>query len=197
VDRAELSELHYLTPIANVPSIMQKGILCKKKASKFGPASIAMAEIQQLRANRSVPGGLEIHSYANLYFCARNPMMYKRAAQHLELCVLQVDASVLDLDGVVIADGNAASNYTAFWPSPAGLAKVNRALVFADDWRDQDQIRKWQKSAAKCAEVLVPGQVPPDRINGAYVSCPETETALRRLGFDQPITVNPHLFFRR
>jgi hypothetical protein len=196
VNRSELKELHYITPIANIPTIMQHGILCKNRVSKLNPASIAMQAIQQLRANKGVPGGLQIHDYANLYFCARNPMMYKRSSLHADLCVLQIDTSVLDLRDVVIADSNAASKYTAFWPSPSGLAKVNGPWVFADDWTDADQITQWRKAAAKCAEVLVPGTVSLEKIVGAYVSCAESKQTLVDVGFTRTIVVHPHLFFR-
>jgi hypothetical protein len=196
VNRSDLEELHYITPIANIPSIMRRGILCKNRANPLNPVSIAMNEIQQKRANKAVPGGLQIHDYANLYFCARNPMMYKRSARHAEICVLRIDTSVLDLKGVVIADSNAASNYTGFWPSPMGLIKVHGPWVFADDWTDANQITRWQKTAAKCAEVLVPTAVSNDRITGAYVSCPESQQTLRGVGFDKKITIDLHLFFR-
>ncbi len=168
--RSELADLHYITPIENVPSIRRRGILCKRAAKTLRPVSVAMEEIQEIRANKAVPGGRSLHDYANLYFCARNPMMYKRSARHAGLCVLRVSTAVLDLPEVVIADGNAASKYTAFWPSPEGLAKVDRALVFAEDWTDPNQIVGWQKKVAKCAEVLILERVSPDLIIG--VTCP-------------------------
>jgi hypothetical protein len=196
VRRSELDELHYITPIENVPSILRRGILCKKRAKPLRPVSVAMEEIQEIRANKAVPGGRSLHDYANLYFCARNPMMYKRSARHAELCVLRVNTAALDLPDVVIADGNAASKYTAFWQSPSGLAKVDRDFVFAENWTDANQIVRWQKTAAKCAEVLVPERVPPDFIIGAYVSCREAQQALAEKGFTLPITIDAHLFFR-
>jgi len=96
---------------------------------------------------------------------------------------------------VVISDGNAASDYTAFYPSPAGLAKLDQQLVFAEYWTDDDQQVGWRKKRVKCAEVLVPGAIAAQSILGAYVSCAETHEALSRLapGFD--IRVDRHLFF--
>jgi ssDNA thymidine ADP-ribosyltransferase DarT-like protein len=155
-----------------------------------------MEEIQEIRANKVIPGGRPLHDYANLYFHARNPMLRKRAVQHAGLCVLRVSTEILDLPGAVITDGNSASGYTAFRQSPAGLAIVDRDLVFAEYWTDPNQIVAWQKKSAKCAEVLVPDEVPARFIVGAYVSCPESQRALIEAGFDLPITVDPHLFFR-
>ena len=127
-------------------------------------------------------------------------MLYKRKDLHRELCVLQVSTDVLDLPGVVIADGNAASEYTAFWPSPAGLARVDKGLVFAEYWTDEDQIQEWHKKRVKCAEVLVPDRVVPQFIIGAYVSCSEAQNALQNVvetnNLRLNITLNAHLFFR-
>jgi len=195
VDRSDLEELHLITPIANMPSILKHGILCKRRAKPLKPVSIAMEEVQAIRANRAVPGGRPLHDYANLYICARNPMLYKRRSHHLELCVLRVDPAVLNHPGVVIADGNAASSYTAFWPAPAGLAKVDRELVFAEYWTDSNQILKWHKARVKCAEVLVPDRVEPRFIVGAYISCQEVAERLRSAGVDLTITIDGHLFF--
>src|SRR5712691_2607983 len=63
---------------------------------------------------RPVPllyGELVAVRYVNLYLCARNPILYKRQSRHAELCVLRIDPRVLDLPGVVVTDGNAASAY--------------------------------------------------------------------------------------
>lgn len=196
MQRSHLRELHYITLIKNIPSILKHGILCKNKTKNLDADSIAMQQIQDTRANKSVPGGLPLHDYANLYFCARNPMMSKRRAMHSEICVLQVSTDVLDLPKVVVADSNAASRYTAFWPSPSGLSKVDEEWVFAEWWTDADQITQWRKAAAKCAEVLVPDGVAPKMLVGAYVSCPESRDALRASGFTLAVTIDTHLFFR-
>jgi len=130
-----------------------------------------MNEIQDRRARVTVPGGRKLHDYVNLYVCARNPMLYKRQGQFKELCVLKIRPNVLDLPGVVISDRNASSEYAIFRSAPNGLGIVNREWTFAEYWTDSDQILEWKKKAAKCAEVLVPDEVQPKYIIGAYVSC--------------------------
>jgi hypothetical protein len=194
--RSDLRELHYITPIQNVPSIMNHGILCHQKARQLNHASVAMQEVQDIRSRKRVPGGLPLHAYVNLYFCARNPMMRKRVHQHLSLCVLQLNVAVLDLPNVVIADGNAASDYTAFWLSPSGLDRIDFDLVFAEWWTDSNQIQQWHKARVKCAEVLVPDRVDPRFIQGAYVSCQENQKLLEDSGFRLPVAVDPKLFFQ-
>ncbi len=194
--REELSELHYIVHMDNVQSILRHGILSNRRASKVAHTSVAMQEVQHRRAEVVVPGGRRLHEYVNLYICARNPMLYKRAGQHLELCVLRVSTDVLDLPGVVVTDANASSDYCRFAEAPAGLRIVNRDLTFADDWRDPDLIEYWRKKSAKCAEVLVPDKVDPRFILGAYVSCQQAKDRLNGLGTGIGVDINGHMFFR-
>jgi hypothetical protein len=112
--RSDIAELQYITPIVNIPSIVAHGILSHSRAERLMHESVAMDAIQERRAKRTLPTGMRLHDYANLYFSARNPMMYLRRGRHRELCVLRVSPDVLDLPGVVVADGNASSGYTAF-----------------------------------------------------------------------------------
>lgn len=197
--RDELPELHYITPIANVASICRLGILSHRRARLVDHQSVAMEEIQELRRTVVVPGGRRLHEYVNLYICARNPMMYKRRAQHPTLTILRVSPAVLDLPGVVVTSGNASSDYTRFAPAPGGLDLVDRELVFADDWRHPNQIEQWRHSSAKCAEVLVPDRVSPEHLAGAYVSCRESEAEIRQhldaVDLALEVSIDRHLFF--
>lgn len=74
-----------------------------------------MEAIQDLRANKTVPGGRPIHDYACLYFNGRNKMMFSRLSQHEELCVLRVGIAVLDLTECPLSSFR-ASTFPA--PSP-------------------------------------------------------------------------------
>ena len=68
-----------------------------------------MQSVQDLRDKKQVPGGLQLHQYANLYFHARNPMLFKRLNEVDSLCVLRISKEVLAA-GAVITDQNAASD---------------------------------------------------------------------------------------
>jgi len=196
MERNELEELHYITPTCNVPSIMQNGILSHVRAASLPHESVAMKEMQDRRAKVRVPGGRPLHEYANLYICARNPMLRKRKNQHLEICVLRVSADVVDLANVVVTDQNAASKYVRFAKAPIGLAIVNEDQVFAEWWtHPEDQIREWQHASVKCAEVLIPDRVEPRFICGAYVSCDEAKATLDALNTGLAVTVDRRLFF--
>ena len=194
--RDELSELHYIAPLSNLPSIYQLGILSHRRAEKIAHESVAMEEIQDRRAKVMVPGGRRLHEYVNLYICARNPMLYKRQSQHTELCILQVSPKVLDLPGVVVTDGNASSEYVYFAAAPDGLKIVNRDLTFAEYWADPDLIQYYRKKFAKCAEVLVPDHVDPQFLVGAYVSCDESLARLNAIAVNIAAVIDRRLFFR-
>ena len=196
MERHELTELHYITPIANVPSILRLGILSHTRAKRMQHDSVAMEEIQDRRAEISVPGGRKLHEYVNLYICARNPMMYKRHAQHQELCVLRISPSVIDIGGVVMTDRNASVGYAKFVAAPHGLSIVDREATFAEYWTDRNPIIECQKKAAKCAEVLVPDRVKSDYITGAYVSCQDAVDRLHALNTSISVSINSRLFFR-
>ena len=194
--RSDVAELHYIAPIGNVPSILQLGLLSNRKAAPLAARSVAMSAVQAKRAKKVVPGGRPLHDYVNLYFDARNPMMFLRKNMHEDLCVLRIAESVLDGPDVVITDGNAASDYAAFHPSPAGLGQLDKAMVFARDWRSQNPILAWQQKSAKCSEVLVPDRVPPPCVLGAYVSTIMAQGKLTAVAPGLAVSVLPDLFFQ-
>ena len=107
---ARVKEFQCIMPIANVSSVMKHGILSYEQAAKLMHHSVALQQVQDRRDKKQVPGGLKLHQYANLYFHARNPMLFKRKDQAADLCVLRISTDVLKLDGVVISDSNAASD---------------------------------------------------------------------------------------
>ena len=194
--RKDLEELHYITPINNIPSILQHGILSHKRAERITHETIALQEVQERRKDKRLPTGKWLHDYVNLYICARNPMMYRRRDLHQDLCVLRISPEVLDIRGAVVADRNASSEYAAFYPSPEGLRKVNGEMVFSEYWTHSDQILEWEHKPIKCAEILIPNRLDPLYIMGAYGSARQTVKCLRENGLTGNIVVDEHMFFR-
>ena len=129
-----VTELHCIMPIGNLASVMQQGILSHEHAAKLKHHSVAMQPVQDRRDKKQVPGGLKLHQYANLYFHARNPMMFKRRGQASDLCVLRVSTLVLTLPGTVISDQNAASDYVRFL-APRQWQVLDFDAIYAMDWR--------------------------------------------------------------
>lgn len=200
--RDELKELHFITLQVNLLDLLKHGIQSHRRAAVgrrkgiLQAVSIAMPEVQDIREGVQVPGGRELHEYANLYFCARNPMMFKRHDSHLELCVLQIDTAVLDREGAIVTDMNAAMRISRFASASDGLMHVDREMVFAEDWRHPgDPITYDRHKAIKCAEVLIPDKVPPVYIKGVYVSCIAAAAGVTEIAPQLPVTINEHLFF--
>lgn len=190
-----LKELHSIMPIANIPSVLKHGILSHDRCRKLPHADVSMIEMQDRRDKVQVPGGLKLHKYANVYFHARNPMMYKRRGQVKTLCVLRVSARILNLEKAVITDQNASSDYVKFLP-PRYIDFLDFEKIYAADWRHPDNpIDYWRHKSIKCAEVLVPNCIDPGYIMGAYVVDSFAEDLLKNQGFTLPITIQPDLFF--
>jgi ssDNA thymidine ADP-ribosyltransferase, DarT len=189
-----VTELQCIMPIGNIPSVLARGILSHETAAKLEHRSVAMPAMQDRRDVKTVPGGLRLHQYANLYFHARNPMLSVR--RHEDVCVLRVSTAVLEIQGTVITDQNAASNYVRFYaPAQSNLLDFND--IYARDWRHPDnQIREWQHKSSKCVEVLVPQRVQANLLIGAYAVDDAARSRLNQMGFTLPVSIDADLFFR-
>lgn len=201
MDRQDVSELHYIVHADNLVSIESEGLLCHNETDRRGieATSVANTSVQSRRAGMTV-ADRPLHDYVNLYFNARNLMMYTvlsfdtiPPALHDELCILSLDASVLDMEGAIIADGNAAADLTRYHSSPEGLNHLKREHVYAKRWHDPEEHA--ERRVAVMSELLVPDSIPPDYIEGAYVCCETAEDAIGDATDDIPLTVNRHVFF--
>lgn len=191
-----VTELHCIMPIGNLPSVLQHGILSCERAARLQHASVAMQPVQDRRDQKRVPQGLRLHQYANLYFHARNPMLFKRLAEAPHLCVLRVSTDVLGLEGTVITDCNAASDWVRFL-HPRQWPLVDFDDVFAADWRHPGNApRYYQHKSRKCAEVLVPHRIAPELLIGARVVDPAARARLTAQTEELPVILDPVLFFR-
>lgn len=132
-----VKELHCIMPIENIPSVLKYGILSHNKIKERGIKNkdISLQGVQEKRSSKTIPNGLSLHGYANLYFHARNPMLYKRKDEAENICVLIVSIAVLKLPNVVITDENAASDYVHFM-SPNLLSSLNFDRIYAKYWKN-------------------------------------------------------------
>ncbi|MFC4308257.1 DUF4433 domain-containing protein [Steroidobacter flavus] len=191
-----VTELHCIMPIANIGSVLAHGILSYERAAKLAHRSVALQPVQDKRDKKSVPGGLKLHQYANLYFNARNPMLYKRLGEVSSICVLRISTAVMQVRGTVITDGNAASDYVRFL-DPKQWKFLAFDDIYATDWRHPgDQVAYWKHKSRMCAEVLVPNLVESKFIEGAYVADKDVSEKLRTAKFDRSVVVSPTKFFR-
>ena len=193
--RNQITELYYLTPIANLSSISTRGLLSKQRAAKIrSTVSIANQDVQNRREAKAVPRGRPLHEYVNFYINVRNPMMYCQQGTMDTVCVVRVSSDVLDLPGVVITDRNAAADMARFTGSPAGLAYVDFDITFARYWTHADYILQRDHKQRMCAEVLVPDQVKVEHLIGCYVRGPQAASAVKQQSH-LPTSINGNLFF--
>jgi hypothetical protein len=196
MNRADVTELHYITAIANLPSILQHGILSHTLADQLAHDSVAMPEIQERRRNKQIPGARWLHAYANLYFDAHNPMLSRCRGRNNEICVLRINPTVLDDPGVIIANRNAASDWASFWPVADGLTVVSQERVFARYWtHPDDPYDEMSHKSEKCAEVLVPNRVDAQFIVGVYVANQAALVEFQRLNSQLPVGIRGDMFF--
>jgi hypothetical protein len=198
MDRSDVKELYFITLISNVRSIINHGILPHNKSIQIPhDDSIAMLEMQEKRKIKKIPGtNKKLHDYANLYFDAHNPMLSRRRDRNNETCVLRIDANVLDLQGVIIADQNASSEYVRFYPVTQGLAAIDKNRLFAKYWTHPENLyEEWAHKSIKCAEVLVPHKVDSRYILGALVANQAALAAFKKLKIRLTVSIKSDIFF--
>ena len=197
LQRTHQRSLYNITPINNVSSIIQNGILCFDDIKNVQHQSIAMNEVQARRDHIVIPGGLRLHQYANLYFTYNNAMLFKRKEIAENLCVLALSPEVLDMADCIVSDRNAAASLAKFYPAGDGLSQLDFDLIFSQYWTHDDPYEQSNHRAIKCAEILVPHQIPYSYVVGAYVVSESAEQMLRQTGFDQRIVINTKVFYRQ
>lgn len=192
-----ISELYNIVPISNIQSILEYGLLSHNRIRALPHEDISDKTVQARRENKTIPNiGTKLHDYANLYICARNPMMYSRKDNINSICVLRIDKAVLELDSVVISDRNASSDYCRYYNVQEGLKFLDFDSIFADDWRHPgNPYAYYEHKSMKCAEILVPNLVQSGFINGAFVGNRVAHREMRSKYPDIDVSVNTHMFF--
>jgi len=194
-----IKELYYITHIENVPSILKRGILChqiiEEKNIEFTP--IYNKEIVSRRAQRLVPGGKTLWAFANLYFQARNPMLYKVIHDKPldEIVVLGVRRDVIRTKGAFVTDGNAAS-------SPTIILPVSQAKNLWEEIGNHTEIDWWNEADGSkrkiMAECLVPEKIPPECIQTIYTPNLSVRKKVKKLieefNFDNVVPYGPIFF---
>ncbi len=99
------------------------------------------------------------------------------------------------MNGVILSDKNASSDYAAFYTPKLGLENIDFDLVYARYWTDKDYFEQCRKKSIKCAEVLVPYMIPYEYVICAAVVSEAAAEQLERVGFNKDIIIEPRVFF--
>ena len=174
-------EFYYITHIDNLESILHHGILSRSKRHsllnkiRFSSAkSIHNEDIIQRRKNKAFKNK-SLWDYANVYFQARNPMLYtvidKFKAENI--VVLQINSDIIQGNNIGIADGNAAvENTQIFEDKNQGLNALKSEQFEKEYWNESDK-------RPLMAELLVYECIPKEKIIGIYTVNEKTAKKIR------------------
>ena len=195
--RHRIDFLYHFTHVNNMSSILEHGLLSHSDAHRLDYIDISNREVQEIRSEKK-PYGRALHDYVLLYFNARNPMLYvvQQKIQSHDIAILCWDRRLLEIDGSVFTDGNAASRSSDFFKDLQTLNELDWECIHSDGhprhYADGKRIR--------CAEVLVPGPVPIERMKKIIVKTPGAKQRLNKTlighgGIRERVVVDPKLFF--
>jgi len=184
MNRNDIKELHFITYIRNLPSILKSGILSHNRSRNIPFCDISESGVQDRRAKKKILGTNKD---------AHNPMLSARRSQNDDICVLRIDKAILDIEGIIITDQNAARECW-FKTVAEGLPLLNKEEIYATFWIDSDLIKQDRLKGIKCAEVLVPEIVYPDYIIGAYVANDTARSNLCKI-CNVDVIINNKMFF--
>lgn len=169
-----------MTPRRNLPSILEKGILCYNRARYIPHQSVALSSVQKKRRS----GGADLHDFVPLYFATHTPMQYlitmgsKRRSKVIdesELVFIEIDAvSIFKSTDIFFTDGNAASYETSFYDHITDLDSLNWDIIRTRNCSSDVYRRK------KAAEVLIPDQISPDFFRRIVVYDQKSKTQLKK-----------------
>lgn len=193
--RDRIGCLYNITPIANLRSIVQRGILSHNLAASLPHEDVSNADVQNLRWGRKAANGTRLHDFASLYFNPHNAMLYTLALDRRDLVVLRISRDVLSLRGVHVTDGNAANRSSRSWLLAAESPDLPFDRIYARYWTGADGRSDDDLKRTTQAEVLVPNTVPPEFVESFIVRDQSAYRWVRQLAPDLPGSVDPDLFF--
>lgn len=191
--------LYNINSLNNLKSILEHGILSKNELIRrnISYQDLSNHSVQDKRDCKYVLNRRTLHDYANLYFDARNPMLFNLVSNKNinELCVLCVDKMVLDIPETVVTDRNAAAFLAVFEKPENAFDRLNYDLIFARYWNDGDELSTYHKKQIKCAEVLVYNRIDPQYIKGVLVPNENAKQLALSLELNLNVKVDNDLFF--
>ncbi len=153
--KRKINFLYYLVPIDNLISISRNGLLSRNRISGCDIAlDIADINVIETRRRKSFFNHLLL-DFVPLYFTPKNPMLYRRREIQDKIAILCLNKNLLLQEGTVFTDGNAASMETRCFRNPMDLESLDWKCIRAQRWPDFEDGRR-----KRCAEVLVPDQIP-------------------------------------
>jgi len=186
---------YYIAHVSNLRSILELGILSHEEVIKqqLASKSIYDEKIVSKRKDKTTPADLSLWAYANVYFQARNPMLYRVLHEESRdsIMVLQISPDIFAADGAFITDGNAAGSQTIFHPANQNGLKMLDAKIFKRNyWSENDDSKR-----KIMAELLIPKMIPAGKITSIYVATEEAQLKVEKISKSIQAIVQPESFF--
>ncbi len=197
--RKSIKWLYYIAHRDNLPSLLTHGILSHELVEKqqLPYTPIYDTDIVSRRSTKQTPDGRTLCSFANLYFQARNPMLYRVIHEKgkEDIVILAIRPEVLNKQDGYVTDGNAASAPSQFFALPDGMQEIHQmwAILESEYWKDEDGSKR--KIMAEC---LIPDQIEPEYIGTIYVASHKIAQTVQQAvpSSDLPIVPEPQIFFQ-
>ena len=196
----KLRGLYYITHIDNLPSILDKGILCHKRIEeeKIQFTPIYDAEIVESRKNINTPDNRSLWDFANLYFQPRNAMLYRVvffSGKNIDdIIIIGIKSSILARSDIFITTGNAVSPYSNILSASEAKKNINNIRKQTDKewWAFEDGSKR-----ELMAECLFLDKVSPDNIQEIYVASRNVLNNVKTIIGDPRTSIipEPSLFF--
>jgi O-acetyl-ADP-ribose deacetylase (regulator of RNase III) len=196
---ASIRELYYITHVDNLQSILERGILSHERVIKENVKYTPIYDEQIVlgRRDKKAPDGRSLWSFANLYFKARNAMLYRVIIEKSakDIVVLGIRRDVLNRSDIFVTTGNAASAYSEILPVSQlkRIEKIVKRILKMDYWTMEDGTKR-----ETMAECLVPDSVSPEYIQTIYVADRETMNKVKEKlqWFKVEVVCEPSIFFQ-
>ena len=195
---SQINQLYYITHIDNITSILKNGILSHQEVENrdLQYTKIYDTGIVSNRKEIKTPEGKSLWEYSNLYFQARNPMLYRVVCEKSksEIAILAISPTILNNMEAYITTGNAAHGLSMILPSKEKVKvfKELRKVINNEYWNDEDGSKR-----KIMAEFLVPERIDPELIETIYVANNIIADKVKNKIYEYNVDVipEPNMFF--
>jgi hypothetical protein len=154
-------KFYHFTDTRNLDAIKQQGLLAMSELRRWQLPVVPGGNQWSLDAD--ISKGMD--RYVHLCFMSQHPMEYraKEDKRIIDSKFLQIDPSVLRIEGVMISQDVSNKADAIFGPAEQVIEQIDLEVIYTKtDWKNSDI--KARLLAAKKCEVLVPNAVPVEYI---------------------------------
>ena len=183
-----ITSLWHMTHKDNIKTILEEGLLSHNTmhSRPRGFADISNHDVQAKRARiKEAIYGLSLHDYVPLYINPRNPMLYTCRGQQDEICLLEIDVSLIAEKKYVFTDGNASSRDSDYYAAIDKLEALPWTVLQSNFWN------KYPDGARKmCAEFLIYENIEPQYLKAIHCCSTRSQQALFAINVNAAVTPN-------